>query len=150
MLTFEKSAGAIIFRRAEKGLEFLLLKSQDDWGIPKGHIENGETEKEAMIREVFEETGIDDLKITPKFRKSNWYFYRAKGDEKEKRIKAGKIINIFKTVKVYLAETKKSEIKISDEHQDYCWFNEDEIVKKITFDNAKRIMHSAVDFLRKN
>ena len=55
------SVAAII--RNESG-EILLVKSKnsDVWGLPAGAIDPGETPAEAVIREVFEETG---LKISP-------------------------------------------------------------------------------------
>ncbi|RJQ39255.1 MAG: NUDIX domain-containing protein [Nitrospiraceae bacterium] len=43
-----------------KDHEVLLQKRTDVnlWGIPSGHVEPGETVKNAAIREVFEETGL--------------------------------------------------------------------------------------------
>lgn len=30
----------------------------DDWSLPKGHLESGESDAEAAVREVWEETGL--------------------------------------------------------------------------------------------
>jgi len=56
----EVSAGGIVFRRlAESGPRFLLIKdSYDNWGFPKGHLENGESPADAAHRETAEETGL--------------------------------------------------------------------------------------------
>lgn len=35
------------------------FKNNDSWGIPKGHINPGETLEECAVREVREETGVD-------------------------------------------------------------------------------------------
>jgi 8-oxo-dGTP pyrophosphatase MutT (NUDIX family) len=54
-------AGAICFRKkAKQPLEVLLIGSRRNgrWGIPKGHIEPGETTRETATREAFEEAGI--------------------------------------------------------------------------------------------
>lgn len=37
---------------------FLLMKHPDRWDLPKGHLEDGETELECAFRELEEETGI--------------------------------------------------------------------------------------------
>ena len=52
------SAGAVVFREAGNRLFVLMIRCRCGWGFPKGHIETGETEEAAAIREVFEETGI--------------------------------------------------------------------------------------------
>lgn len=54
-------AGGIVCR-AEKGMDKYLLvrpkKKKDEWVFPKGHIEPGEKETDAAVREVAEETGV--------------------------------------------------------------------------------------------
>ena len=58
-MNHEYSAGAVVFKRERGKLKYLLIKSFTGvFGFPKGHIEAGETEQEAAVREVFEETGI--------------------------------------------------------------------------------------------
>ena len=56
-----KKAGAIVFRDGINGREILLLYrgKYKDWSFPKGHVEAGETGREATIREIKEETGLD-------------------------------------------------------------------------------------------
>lgn len=57
---YKLKAGALIIKK-ENGKNFLLLvyrKLWDDYSFPKGSIEDGETAKEAAIRELKEETGI--------------------------------------------------------------------------------------------
>lgn len=55
------SAGAVVVRETPQGLRFLLLRAFNHWDFPKGLVENGEGPREAAIREVREETTIDDL-----------------------------------------------------------------------------------------
>ena len=60
----EVSAGGIVFRHpAGQGpARFLLIRdSYDNWGFPKGHLENGESPAEAALRETAEETGLEQL-----------------------------------------------------------------------------------------
>src|SRR3712207_8038338 len=35
-----------------------LFRSYDDWSLPKGKLDRGETFEQAALREVFEETGL--------------------------------------------------------------------------------------------
>lgn len=65
--THKQSAGVLIFRRTERGLEFLLAhpggpifrrRDAGAWTIPKGEIEQGEEPLAAAKRELAEETGF--------------------------------------------------------------------------------------------
>ncbi len=63
------SAGILLFRQQPEK-SFLLLRSKTRWDVPKGHVEQGETETEAALRELREETGISAEQVTldPDFR----------------------------------------------------------------------------------
>ena len=57
------SAGGLLYRRRSDGVEVVLAGRRRPtgdmvWGIPKGHVEEGESAREAALREVLEETGI--------------------------------------------------------------------------------------------
>ncbi len=52
----EKSCGVAIFKD-DKIL--LVQQNEGNWSLPKGHVEENETEMETAIREVKEETNID-------------------------------------------------------------------------------------------
>jgi len=72
----EVSAGAVIFKR-NKEIEYLLLRYEaGHWDFPRGGIEKGEEEKETVVREAREETGIGDLIFLPSFREKIFWFYK--------------------------------------------------------------------------
>ncbi|MDD2515882.1 MAG: NUDIX domain-containing protein [Candidatus Gracilibacteria bacterium] len=65
---FERSAGGIVFRQSSEGAEFLLLEWENAKGdviyvLPKGKIESAETAKDTAIREIGEETGLEEDKL---------------------------------------------------------------------------------------
>ena len=74
-MMYEKSCGAVVYRRHHGNLEILLIKHihSGHWSFPKGHTEEGESETETATREIKEETGIDVL-IDPTFRETVTYF----------------------------------------------------------------------------
>lgn len=74
-MTFEKSCGAIVYRKHHGNTEILLIKhlNSGHWSFPKGHVEEGETEIETALREIKEETNIDVM-IDPTFRETVTYF----------------------------------------------------------------------------
>jgi len=133
----EKSAGVIIFRRDEE-IKYLLLKyGYGHWDFVKGNIEKGENEIETIIRETKEETGIEDLKFLKGFREKISYFYRK-----------GKDL-VYKEVVFYLAETKEKKVRLSYEHEDYCWLPFEKALEKITFNNSKKLLKKANSYLKK-
>jgi bis(5'-nucleosidyl)-tetraphosphatase len=155
-MAFEKSVGAVVFRREKNKILYLLIRHpQSDgycghWDLPKGHTEKGETNQETLRREVKEETGITELEIVPNFSQWYGYFYRAKDREKAERKSSGRGINIFKIVKVYLVETKEKAIKLSSEHIDYSWMEYNEAFSRITYKNPKKTLEKAHKFLIKH
>lgn len=140
----ELSSGALIFRKSPKrGIVWLLLhNTKGHWDFPKGNIRKGETELEAAVREVKEETGINDLHFYAGFEEKITYFYN-------KGAYSGKQEMTFKQVYFHLAETKAKEIEISSEHSGFSWLSENEALSVLTFTNSKALIKKASDFLRK-
>ena len=135
-MPLEKSAGAVIFSRADKKIEYLLLHYQaGHWDFSKGNIEKGEKPEETVKREIKEETGIGGIELIPGFKETIKYFYKLKGQ------------NIFKIVIFYLAQARTKEIKISWEHTGFKWLPYEEAIVQLTFKNAKEILKKANKFL---
>ncbi len=55
------SAGVAVVNVRDRKLKFLLLRAYRNWDFPKGMVEPGETPIDAALREVREETGLDDV-----------------------------------------------------------------------------------------
>jgi bis(5'-nucleosidyl)-tetraphosphatase len=95
---------------------FLLMKHNDRWDLPKGHIDPGETDMQCALRETEEETGITaaDLEILPDFQFTAQYpvVYKKFGPDPAE-----------KTLLIFLARLRRNvSIKLT-EHPGYQWFN---------------------------
>ena len=56
----EKSCGAVVYKKEEEKIYFLIEEMKaGHYSIPKGHVENNETEIETALREIKEETNLD-------------------------------------------------------------------------------------------
>jgi len=141
-MPLEKCAGAVIFRKERGKIYYLLLNyaaigkvEKTYWGFSKGHIEKGEKEMDAIIREIKEETGIKNLEFLAGFKEAEKYFFKYKGK------------TIFKRVYYLLSETKTKEIKLSLEHLGFKWLPYKEALESLSFQNAKRILKKANEYL---
>jgi 8-oxo-dGTP pyrophosphatase MutT (NUDIX family) len=58
--TSQLRAAAVCYRHANGDLQFLLVRTKvgRTWTIPKGHVEQGETTRQAALREAREEAGV--------------------------------------------------------------------------------------------
>lgn len=56
----EHAAGGVVYSYDPAGnlLLALILDKHGNWGLPKGHLEHGETSAQAARREIAEETGL--------------------------------------------------------------------------------------------
>lgn len=72
-----ESAGGIVYRRSDDGLEVVICGRDADgiWGLPKGTPDPGETLEETAIREVTEETGLE-VEILDKVGVVEYWFAR--------------------------------------------------------------------------
>jgi 8-oxo-dGTP pyrophosphatase MutT (NUDIX family) len=55
------SSGVVVVSVLERKLKFLLLRAYRNWDFPKGMVELGELPIDAAVREVREETKLDDI-----------------------------------------------------------------------------------------
>jgi len=111
-----RAAGAVVFRRSDKGIRLLVLRAYKNWDFPKGTIEPGEDALAAARREVEEETGLAALgyPFGDEFRETAPYANN-------------------KVARYYLGETdaEKIELPVSPElgrpeHHEYRWVSFDE------------------------
>lgn len=127
--------GAIVFRE-RKELEFLLLCYRaGHWDFVKGKREKGERSKETLLREMKEETSLEDVELLEGFKERITYHFRD-GSEL-----------VLKEVIFYLAKLKSGEVRLSHEHTDFGWLSYEESLRTLTYKTAKDILKKAHKFL---
>lgn len=131
---YEKSAGAVVYTVSDDKIKYLLIKSQNgDIGFPKGHIEQGENEKSAALREIYEETSIKadiigDFKTEIQYTMPN-----------------GKSKTVVYFTAVYADQTPKHNDGF--EHNEYMLLEYDDAFNSLTFENTKEILTKANEFI---
>ncbi len=75
--TYIEAAGGFI--KNELG-EYLFIYRREKWDLPKGKLEKGETPEVAALREVAEETGLQNV-IEKDYRCSTWHTYEMYGQK---------------------------------------------------------------------
>jgi 8-oxo-dGTP pyrophosphatase MutT (NUDIX family) len=55
------SAGVVVVHTAGSAVQYLLLRAYKNWDFPKGLVERGEQPLDAAVREVREETTLENL-----------------------------------------------------------------------------------------
>jgi len=110
------SCGVVLARSTDAGWMTLLLRAYHHWDFPKGLREEGEASLEAALREVGEETSINDLSF----------------DWGERFMETGPYSR-GKTARYYLAKTEQVEVVMGlspetgqPEHHEWRWVSFDE------------------------
>uniref|UniRef100_A0A915D833 Bis(5'-nucleosyl)-tetraphosphatase [asymmetrical] n=1 Tax=Ditylenchus dipsaci TaxID=166011 RepID=A0A915D833_9BILA len=136
-----RAAGLLIYRQTNNVVEFLLLQASYEphhWTPPKGHVDPGEDEWTAAIRETKEEASIEasSLDIDKNF--CHEMHYQAKGQEKK--------------VTYWLAHMKGDEAvgntKLSHEHQKSCWAKLEEALSLTKFPEMEKMLKAADAYLK--
>ncbi len=128
-MKYEKSCGAVIFRKAEEWNVLLIRHAKGRHiSFPKGHVEPGEMESQTAEREVREETGLT-LRVDRRFRAENRYNIRP---------------DTQKLVVIFAAVTDNAEITPQPEEiAEAFWLPVEEAAARLTYERDRKIMRDA-------
>lgn len=123
------AAGGVVYNHRS---EILMIYRRGSWDLPKGKIDPGEGKKEAAIREVQEETGLNEVQIIAKLGKT-LHTYR---DRKGRRI--------LKFSYWYRMETPELELlpQAEEDIEEAVWIGTEDFLK-----SGKKAYNSILDVL---
>lgn len=138
----EPTAGGVIYRRADdssRTIEILLIQdSKDRWTIPKGHIESGESPRQAAEREIREETGLQKMRVLDWLGKINFRYRRANS-------------LVLMTTEIFLVQAQGNTGGVNPEKwmNNLAWMSANEALDKIEYDDIGKLILLALKKIRK-
>jgi 8-oxo-dGTP pyrophosphatase MutT (NUDIX family) len=136
----EYSAGGVVVRKVDDRYELAVIKpnGRNVTGLPKGHIDPGETSQVAAEREVLEETGLE-VSLIQKLSDIK-YVYRFKGR------------TIFKVVSFYLFDWRSGTIdQISEDMRKEVdvarWVPLEEAPRALSYPGEREVTLKAIKIL---
>ena len=120
--TTRLSAGVVVVSLVQRKLKFLLLRAYRNWDFPKGIVEPAEEPIDAALREVREETTLDDISF-------DWgLVYMETGP-----------YNKGKVARYYIARSKEQHVELPvnpelgfPEHQEARWVDYDTALQMVS------------------
>ena len=125
-----------MFRRGTD-VDFLLIRDPyNNWGLPKGHVEGGETPAEAALREVSEETGLMELTIITQLPTIDWYFRDR-----------GRLIHKFCHFFLVESVSGDPEPQLTEGITECVWHSAGRAIETVSYSNAREVMRAAARWL---
>lgn len=117
-----ESAGGIVLD--PRGRVLVVSQHGTSWSLPKGHVEEGEDALAAARREIYEESGVGDLKLLRELGSYQRFRIGKDGGEDESELK---------TIHMFLFETSDTELKPEDaENPEAVWAERGEVLRLLT------------------
>jgi len=145
MITFRENVAAFIVNSRNEA--FLIKRAdsrQDHWQFPQGGVDKGETAQEAVLREVKEETGIENVQIIGMSPDKNKYEFPEKWHKLNNGFK-GQSQTIF-----YLKYLGNGNDIVLDKEEACAssWVHIDDIVDMV-YEKRKKMANMAVEGYKK-
>jgi 8-oxo-dGTP pyrophosphatase MutT (NUDIX family) len=128
----ETSAGGLVVDESQAEARAALIGRLDRrgrlrWSLPKGHVEAGETNEAAAVREVAEETGITGRVVAPLGTIDFWFVADGR--------------RIHKTVHHFLLLAQGGELSDEDvEVEQVEWVPLTQLADRLAYDDERRLV----------
>ncbi|MBI3308272.1 MAG: NUDIX domain-containing protein [Candidatus Melainabacteria bacterium] len=129
------SAGGIVLNKDKKVL--VVSQNGNSWSLPKGKIDEGEEKLEAATREIYEESGIKNLKLIKEFKGYERYKIGLDGGEDKSELKK---------IYMYLFETEEMELNpIDPANPEARWVHKENVAALLTHQKDKEFFLSIIN-----
>ena len=132
----QTSAGGVAFRKNADDVEIAIVKITPEmrWQLPKGLVDEGESNESAALREVREEAGIEADLIEPIDTIEYWFVGQYNGP----RTRFHKFVHFF------LMRYRSGDVRDHDlEVEEARWVGIDDAVRMLAFKSEKDIVEKA-------
>lgn len=132
------SAGGVMFRVIDARVEVALIATDQGgrWGLPKGHVNRGETAEAAALREVAEETGLEGAIV--RHLATIEYWFRA-GPSR-----------VHKYVDLFLMRYERGDLRPQEaEVDDARWFPLEEALQRVSFERERDVLFQVQAILQR-
>lgn len=124
-----KIAGGVVVNEYDEVIVISQKGKVKTWSLPKGHIEEGETEIEAAVREIYEESGAKELKFVKPL---GTYERHSMDNPSELKVRT-----------FFLFDTTKQNLHpIDPENPEAVWIHKDKVAEKLTHPKDKEFFLS--------
>lgn len=142
------TAGCFLTRDNGGVTEILLIyknwaPDNQSWVVPKGHIEKDESPEQAALRETREETGYQSIEIVKPLKSSHIEYILQDGSLHKKDVHY--FLAVLKDDFQVAPQLEASEAKTQEATK---WFNLEEAMQAIKFDDLKEILSELIEELK--
>ena len=132
------TAGGVVINK--DGLVLVVSQNGNSWSLPKGHIDEGENKLQAAIREIYEESGINELELIKELGSYERYRIGLDGGEDKSELK-----KIF----MFSFKTSQNILKpIDPSNPEARWVKKEIVAELLTHKKDKEFFLSVVSEVR--
>lgn len=122
----------------EEAHVLLIRDPYGNWGLPKGHIEDGEDARQAAVREVSEETGLERMEVGPELGTIEWFFRRR-----------GRLVHKYCTFFAMRSTEGDAVPEVGEGITECAWLPLPRALERITYENARLPLSQAQALLKR-
>ena len=132
------AAGCVVYRHDLTGAPLVLLiyDKYGRWTLPKGHLEAGESEQAAALREVLEETGLSG-ELGPMIARIGYMVRSKRGLERPKQV----------TFFLLRADSYEARPQAEEGIGAAEWFAPEEALAQIGYSQVRAVLAQALTML---